>query len=79
MLPESYLRDPSNSLSPLYIISKEPATVVCCIVVLGAIAAITRDYKSLENHVNGMQKIIALRGGYDKLGWDGYVAARSRQ
>lgn len=53
--------------------------VLCSIVVLGAIAVITYDFKSLESHVTGMQRIIALRGGHESLGWDGYVATRCRQ
>jgi hypothetical protein len=53
--------------------------VLCAIVVLGAIAVITYDFKSLESHVTGMQRIIVLRGGHKNLGWDGYVATRCRQ
>lgn len=53
--------------------------VLCTIVVLGAIAVTTYDFKSLESHVTGMRRIIVLRGGHDRLGWDGYVATRCRQ
>jgi hypothetical protein len=53
--------------------------VLCTIVVLGAIAVTTYDFKSLESHVVGMLRIIALRGGHQNLGWDGYVATRCRQ
>jgi hypothetical protein len=53
--------------------------VLRSIVVLGAIAVMTYDFKSLESHVTGMQRIIALRGGHENLGWDGYVAMRCRQ
>lgn len=54
-------------------------TVLCTIVVLGAIAVTICDFKSLKSHVTGMQRIIALRGGHENLGWDGYVATRCRQ
>lgn len=53
--------------------------VLCSVVVLATIAVITYDFKSLESHVTGMLRIIALRGGHKNLGWDGYVATRCRQ
>lgn len=62
--------------------SEEQSTsdmVLCTVVVLGAIAVTTYDFKSLESHVAGMLRIIALRGGHGNLGWDGYVATRCRQ
>ena len=54
-------------------------TVLCTIVVLGAIAVTICDFNSLKSHVTGMQRIIALRGGHENLGWDGYVATRCHQ
>jgi hypothetical protein len=31
------------------------------------------DYTGFNAHVEGVQRIVALRGGVDNLGWDGFL------
>lgn len=38
---------------------------------------IANDFHSFAMHCNGIKHVVALRGGYDNLGFDGFLKANA--
>ena len=49
--------------------------VLFTIISLAAFSFIADDFRSFATHAKALQHIVFLRGGYDNLGWDGYMKA----
>jgi hypothetical protein len=53
--------------------------VIMTIVVLAKLYSTCEQYETAGVHVNTLRRIVALRGGYSSLGWNGYVGLKARQ
>jgi hypothetical protein len=53
--------------------------VIMTIVVLGKLCLTCGQYETAGVHVNALRRIVALRGGYSSLDWNGYVGLKARQ
>ena len=53
--------------------------LVMTIIVLAKTFLTCGEYKAAGIHIKALKRVVVLRGGYDKLGWDGFVGLKAQQ